>query len=102
MRIKFLVYLLYDWQEIRLSSQLISDFSYESSAMTIDGAFSTAWLRNLQKPTGSFVLCQEIGSGSSTSVSQFIAQPTSIPGSVLQVLGSSYILRATAWELYGR
>ncbi|WVY90510.1 hypothetical protein V8G54_036024 [Vigna mungo] len=89
-------------KEIRLSSQLISDFSYESSAMTIDGAFSTAWLRNLQKPTGSIVLCQEIGSGSSTSVSQFIAQPTSIPGSVLQVLGSSYILRATAWELYGR
>ncbi|XP_047148692.1 anaphase-promoting complex subunit 5 isoform X2 [Vigna umbellata] len=88
-------------KEIRLSSQLISDFSYESSAMTIDGAFSTAWLRNLQKPTGSFVLSQEIGSGSSTSASQFIAQPTSIPGSVLQVLGSSYILRATAWELYG-
>jgi len=93
---------LYVWQEIRLSSQLISDFSYESSAMTIDGAFSTAWLRNLQKPTGSPVFCQEIGSGSSSNVSQFIAQPTSIPGSVLQVLGSSYILRATAWELYGR
>ncbi|XP_027941520.1 anaphase-promoting complex subunit 5 [Vigna unguiculata] len=88
-------------KEIRLSSQLISDFSYESSAMTIDGAFSTAWLRNLQKPTGSLVLCQEIGSGSSSNVSQFIAQPTSIPGSVLQILGSSYILRATAWELYG-
>jgi len=102
MIIKFLVYLLYEWQEIRLSSQLISDFSYESSAMTIDGAFSTAWLRNLQKPTGSLVLCQEIGSGSSSNVSQFIAQPTSIPGSVLQILGSSYILRATAWELYGR
>ncbi|KAK7372815.1 hypothetical protein VNO80_06203 [Phaseolus coccineus] len=88
-------------KEIRLSSQLISDFSYESSAMTIDGAFSTAWLRNLQKPTGSPVFCQEIGSGSNSNVSQFIAQPTSIPGSVLQVLGSSYILRATAWELYG-
>ncbi|RDX99377.1 Anaphase-promoting complex subunit 5 [Mucuna pruriens] len=87
-------------QELRLSSHLISDFSYESSAMTIDGAFSTAWLRNLQKPTGSLVLCQENGSGSSSNVSQFIAQPTSIPGSVLQVLGSSYILRATAWELY--
>ncbi|TKY57197.1 Anaphase-promoting complex subunit 5 [Spatholobus suberectus] len=88
-------------KELRLSSHLISDFSYESSAMTIDGAFSTAWLRNLQKPTGSLVLCQENGSGNSSNVSQFIAQPTSIPGSVLQVLGSSYILRATAWELYG-
>ncbi|XP_068473215.1 anaphase-promoting complex subunit 5-like isoform X2 [Phaseolus vulgaris] len=70
-------------KEIRLSSQLISDFSYESSAMTIDGAFSTAWLMNLQKPTGSPVFCQEIGSRSSSNVSQFIAQPTSIPGSVL-------------------
>ncbi|KAK7385926.1 hypothetical protein VNO78_31903 [Psophocarpus tetragonolobus] len=88
-------------KEIRLSSHLISDFSYESSAMTIDGAFSTAWLRNLQKPTGSLVLCPDNGSGNCSNVSQFTAQPTSIPGSVLQVLGSSYILRATAWELYG-
>ncbi|XP_061342818.1 anaphase-promoting complex subunit 5 isoform X2 [Gastrolobium bilobum] len=88
-------------KELRLSSHLISDFSSESSAMTIDGAFSTAWLRNLQKPMGSLVLCQENGSGSSSNVSQFCAQPTSIPGSVLQVLGSSYILRATTWELYG-
>lgn len=70
--------------------------------MTIDGAFSTTWLRNLQKPRGSLILCQENGSGNSSNVSQFCAQPTSIPGSVLQVLGSSYILRATAWELYGR
>ncbi|KAK7276743.1 hypothetical protein RIF29_17889 [Crotalaria pallida] len=88
-------------KELRLSSHLISDFSSESSAMLIDGAFSTVWLRNLQKPTGSLVLCQENGSGSNFNVSQFCAQPTSIPGSVLQVLGSSYILRATAWELYG-
>lgn len=85
-----------------MSSHLISDFSSESSAMTIDGAFSTAWLRNLQKPMGSLVLCQESGSGNSSNVPQFCAQPTSIPGSVLQILGSSYILRATAWELYGR
>ncbi|KAK7320428.1 hypothetical protein VNO77_29885 [Canavalia gladiata] len=88
-------------KELRLSSHLISYFSSESSAMTIDGAFSTAWLRNLQKPMGSLFLCQENGSGNSSNVSQFTAQPTSIPGSVLQVLGLSYILRATAWELYG-
>ncbi|XP_058743011.1 anaphase-promoting complex subunit 5 [Vicia villosa] len=88
-------------KELRLSSHLISDFSSESSAMTIDGAFSTTWLRDLQKPTGSLVFCQDSGSGSSSNVPQFCAQPTSIPGSVLQVLGSSYILRATAWELYG-
>ncbi|XP_057438930.1 anaphase-promoting complex subunit 5-like [Lotus japonicus] len=88
-------------KELRLSSHLISDFTSESSPMTIDGAFSTAWLRNLQKPVGSPVLCQENGSGNNSNVSQFCAQPTSIPGSVLQVLGSSCILRATAWELYG-
>ncbi|KAL4364485.1 hypothetical protein AHAS_Ahas07G0010800 [Arachis hypogaea] len=88
-------------KELRLSSHLISDFCNESSAMTIDGAFSTAWLRNLPKPTGSLLLCPENGSGSSSNVSQFCAQPTSIPGSVMQVLGSSYLLRATAWELYG-
>lgn len=88
-------------KELRLSSHLISDFSSESSAMTIDGAFSTAWLRNLQKPNGSNIFCQDSGSGNSSNIPQFCAQPTSIPGSVLQVLGSSYILRATAWELYG-
>ncbi|CAJ2634150.1 unnamed protein product [Trifolium pratense] len=88
-------------KELRSSSQLISDFSSESSAMTIDGAFSTTWLRDLQKPTGSLIFCQDSGSGNSSNVPQFCAQPTSIPGSVLQVLGSSYILRATAWELYG-
>ena len=70
--------------------------------MTIDGAFSTAWLKNLQKPMGSVVLSQDNGSGSSSNAYQFCAQPTSIPGSVLQLLGSSYLLRATAWELYGR
>ncbi|KAF7815699.1 anaphase-promoting complex subunit 5 [Senna tora] len=88
-------------KEIRLSSFLISDFSSESSAMTIDGAFSTAWLKNLQKPMGSLILSQENGSSSSSKAFQFCAQQTSVPGSVLQLLGSSYLLRATAWELYG-
>lgn len=87
------------WQEIRLSTHLISDFGSESSAMTVDGALSTAWLKNLQKPIGSLVLSEE--NGPSTSF-QFCAQPTSVPGSVLQLLGSTYLLRATAWELYGR
>lgn len=88
-------------KEIRLSSHLISDFSSESSSMTVDGAFSTAWLKNLQKPMGSLVLSKENGSGDSSNIFQFCAQPTSVPGSVLQLLGSSYLLRATAWELYG-
>ncbi|KAK4275586.1 hypothetical protein QN277_018642 [Acacia crassicarpa] len=88
-------------KEIRLSYHLISDFGSEGSAMTVDGAFSTAWLKNLQKPMGSLVLSLESGSSNSSNVFQFCAQPTSIPGSVLQLLGSSYLLRATAWELYG-
>ncbi|KAI4308123.1 hypothetical protein L6164_031229 [Bauhinia variegata] len=88
-------------KELRLSSHLISDFNAESSPMIIDGTFSTAWLKDLQKPMGSLVLSQENGSGSTCNIFQFCAQPTSIPGSVLQLLSSSYLLRATAWELYG-
>ncbi|XP_030949192.1 anaphase-promoting complex subunit 5-like [Quercus lobata] len=87
-------------KELRLSSHLISEFSFESSTMTTDGAFSTAWLKNLQKPLGSAILSQENGSGSNENAFQFCVQPSSIPGSVLQLIGSSYLLRATAWELY--
>ncbi|KAK9285753.1 hypothetical protein L1049_024953 [Liquidambar formosana] len=88
-------------KEMRLSSHLISEFSTESSIMITDGAFSTAWLKNLRKPMGSLVLSQENGSGNNSDAFQFCAQPSSIPGSVLQLVGSSYLLRATAWELYG-
>ncbi|KAL0002282.1 hypothetical protein SO802_016063 [Lithocarpus litseifolius] len=88
-------------KELRLSSHLISEFGFESSTMTTDGAFSTAWLKNLQKPLGSAILSQENGSGSCENAFQFCVQPSSIPGSVLQLIGSSYLLRATAWELYG-
>lgn len=88
-------------KELRSSSQLISEFVFESTTLTTDGHFSTAWLKNLQKPMGSQVLSQENGSESSHSSFQFCAQPSSIPGSVMQLVGSSYLLRATAWELYG-
>ncbi|EXB53657.1 hypothetical protein L484_013291 [Morus notabilis] len=88
-------------KELRSSSQLISEFVSESSTLTTDGHFSTAWLKNLQKPVGSQVLSQENGSESNHNSFQFCAQPSSIPGSVLQLVGSSYLLRATAWELYG-
>ncbi|KAJ7965051.1 anaphase-promoting complex subunit 5 [Quillaja saponaria] len=87
-------------KELRLSSHLISDFGSESSAMTIDGAFSTTWLNNLHKPVGSVVLSQEDRSESSSNAFQFCSQPTSIPGPVLQLLGSSYLLHSTAWEIY--
>ncbi|KAH7578445.1 hypothetical protein ACOSQ2_000294 [Xanthoceras sorbifolium] len=87
-------------KELRLGYHLISEFSSESSPMSIDGAFSTAWLKNLQKPMGSLVLSQENVSTGSNAF-QFCVQPSSIPGPVLQLLGSSYLLRATAWETYG-
>ncbi|GMY08993.1 anaphase-promoting complex subunit 5 [Fagus crenata] len=88
-------------KELRQCSHLISEFGFESSTMTTDGAFSTAWLKNLQKPLGSAVLSQENGPGSNNNAFQFCVQPSSIPGSVVQLIGSSYLHRATAWELYG-
>ncbi|CAL5392261.1 unnamed protein product [Camellia sinensis] len=88
-------------KELRLSSHLISDFSTENSSLITDGAFSTAWLKNFQKPMGSLVFSQENGSGSKYDAFHFCAQPNSIPGSVLQLLGSSYLVRAIAWEIYG-
>ncbi|KAJ9707253.1 hypothetical protein PVL29_002305 [Vitis rotundifolia] len=88
-------------KELRLSSHLISEFGTDSSIMITDGAFSTSWLKNLQKPMGSLVLSLENASGANSNAFNFCAQPNSIPGSVLQLLGSSYLLRATAWEIYG-
>ncbi|XP_062105715.1 anaphase-promoting complex subunit 5 [Humulus lupulus] len=88
-------------KELRSSSQLITEFASENTTLTTDGHFSTAWLKNLQKPMGSQVLSQENGSESSNNVFQFCVQPSSIPGSVLQLMGSTYLLRATAWEIYG-
>ncbi|KAL5573105.1 hypothetical protein UlMin_022702 [Ulmus minor] len=88
-------------KELRLSSHLISEFDSETTSLTTDGHFSTAWLKNIQKPLGTLVLSQENGSESNHNAFQFCAQPSSIPGSVLQLVGSSYLLRATAWEIYG-
>ncbi|GAV64519.1 Apc5 domain-containing protein [Cephalotus follicularis] len=88
-------------KELRLSSHLISEFGSENSTTTSDGAFCTSWLKNLQKAMGSLVLSPENGSGNNSNAFQFCAQPCSIPGSVLQLIGSSYLLRATVWETYG-
>ncbi|KAM7497686.1 hypothetical protein LguiA_022100 [Lonicera macranthoides] len=88
-------------KELRSSSHLICEFSTESSTATTDGALSTAWLKNLKKPMGSLVFSQENGSQNPSHSFQFCAQPSSIPGSVQQLVGSSYLVRATAWEMYG-
>ncbi|KAL6570503.1 hypothetical protein OROGR_000053 [Orobanche gracilis] len=90
------------YKELRLSSHLINEFSDESSVMTADGAFCTSWLKSLgEKPTGSLMFTQENGTRIDADAFQFSAQPSSIPGSVLQLVGSSYLVRAGAWEMYG-
>lgn len=89
-------------QELRLSSHLINEYGDEASLMISDGAFCTQWIKNLKKPKGSVVFSQENECRSNTDAFQFCGQPCSIPRSVLQLLGSSYLFRATAWEVYGR
>ncbi|KAK6782537.1 hypothetical protein RDI58_020333 [Solanum bulbocastanum] len=88
-------------KELRLSSHLINEYGDEASLMISDGDFCTQWIKNLKKPKGSVVFSQENECRSNTDAFQFCGQPCSIPGSVLQLLGSSYLFRATAWEVYG-
>ncbi|KAL5731513.1 hypothetical protein ACHQM5_004234 [Ranunculus cassubicifolius] len=88
------------FKELRISSYLLSEFGSDGAAV-IDGAFSTAWLKDLRKPMASSVFLQENQSGTGCESFQFGGKPSPIPGSVLQLSGSSYLLRATAWELYG-
>ncbi|CAI0544075.1 unnamed protein product [Linum tenue] len=88
-------------KELRSCLHLVSEYGSESPTMTIEGAFSTAWLNNLRRPMGASVLSLDNGVGESSNAFQFCAQPSSIPRSVLQLVGSSYLVRATAWEIYG-
>ncbi|KAG8387149.1 hypothetical protein BUALT_Bualt03G0223200 [Buddleja alternifolia] len=89
------------YKELWLSSHLISEFGDESSIMATDGAFCSAWLKSLKKPLGSLIFTQENETRSNSDVFQFFAQPNSIPGSILQLSGSSYLVRAASWEMYG-
>ncbi|XP_009777736.1 anaphase-promoting complex subunit 5 [Nicotiana sylvestris] len=88
-------------KELRLSSHLINEYGDEASLMISDGAFCTQWIKNLKKPKCSVIFSHENECRSNTDALQFCGQPCSIPGSVLQLLGSSYLFRATAWEVYG-
>lgn len=88
-------------KELRLCSHLISEFGSESSTMTTDGVFSTTWLNNLPKSMDSPLLPQENGHRNNCDAHRFFTQLSSVPKSVLQLLGSSYIMRSTAWEMYG-
>lgn len=96
-------------KQLRLSLRLISEFDSEGPLMMTEGASSTAWLKDMQKPMGSLIfrvehasdnIFEENLSGTSEAF-HFCAQPSSIPGSILQLMGASYLLRATSWEIYG-
>lgn len=88
-------------QELRLSSHVVSEFSNEGSAVSRDGDLATAWLKNPHKPLGPILINSRNGSEYDHNTFDFCAQPSSIPKSVLQQLGSSFLLRTTAWEMYG-
>ncbi|KAD4586371.1 hypothetical protein E3N88_23972 [Mikania micrantha] len=88
-------------KNLRLCSQLIHQFDTESSIVTIDGALSTSWLKNQRKPTTTLIFPQENGSESHCDTFYSWLQSSSVPGSVLQLVGSSYLVHVTSWELYG-
>jgi len=90
------------FQKLRLSSHLIHQFDNESSIVTVDGALSTSWLKNQRKPTTTLVFPPESGPESNCDTLYSWLQSSSVPGSVLQLVGSSYLVRVTSWELYGR
>ncbi|WOL15363.1 anaphase-promoting complex subunit 5 isoform X2 [Canna indica] len=92
-------------KELRLSSRVLSEFGADELLQLNDtGAFSTSWLKNLS--TGANPWSTKLQKSRSLSVNDydtfhFHAQPSPIPGSVLQLAGESYLLRATSWEHYG-
>ncbi|KAF8655786.1 hypothetical protein HU200_060947 [Digitaria exilis] len=91
-------------KNLRLSSRVLSDFGTDAlSTSSENGSFSTSWLRNLATASDS----RRSGSMRSTKLHNdfdnfhYLGQPSPIPSPVLQLAGSSYLLRATAWEHYG-
>lgn len=88
-------------KDLRLSCHVITACSSENSIVSAEGAFSTEWLKNLQTPLCPLVLNVENRYPGDRNALQFCAQPCSIPGTLLQLVGSSCLLRATAWEIYG-
>lgn len=94
------------FQELRLSSHVLSEFGADGLLQLNDtGAFSTSWLKNVSAVGNPWL--KKLQKPRSLSVNdydtfQFYAQPNPMPGSVLQLAGASYLLRATSWEHYGR
>ncbi|THU48371.1 hypothetical protein C4D60_Mb09t25520 [Musa balbisiana] len=92
-------------RELRLSSRVLSEFGGDGLLQLNDtGAFSTSWLKNLSVVGNPWL--KKLQKPRNLSVNdydtfQFYAQPNPMPGSVLQLAGASYLLRATSWEHYG-
>uniref|UniRef100_A0A0D9Y1J5 Anaphase-promoting complex subunit 5 n=1 Tax=Leersia perrieri TaxID=77586 RepID=A0A0D9Y1J5_9ORYZ len=90
-------------KNLRLSSRVLTDFGTDGSSND-NGSFSTSWLRNLSAASNSW--CSRSTKSRKLLTNDFEnfhfhAQPSPIPASVLQLAGSAYLLRATAWEHYG-
>ncbi|KAG8092857.1 hypothetical protein GUJ93_ZPchr0012g21772 [Zizania palustris] len=92
-------------KNLRLSSHVLTDFGVDGlSASSDNGSFSTSWLRNLSAASNSW--CSSSTKSRKVLTNDFDnfhfhAQPSPIPAAVLQLAGSAYLLRATAWEHYG-
>ena len=92
-------------QNLRLSTRVLTDFGTDALSTSNDnGSFSTSWLRNLSAASDSW----HSSSMKSTKLHNdfdnfyYLAKPSPVPAPVLQLAGSGYLLRATAWEHYGR
>ncbi|TVU48911.1 hypothetical protein EJB05_00195, partial [Eragrostis curvula] len=92
-------------KNLRLSSRVLTDFGTDVLSTSNDnGSFSTSWLRNLSAASNSW--CSSSTKSRKLQKNDFDnfyyhAQPSPIPAPVLQLAGSTYLLRATAWEHYG-
>ncbi|KAG2622320.1 hypothetical protein PVAP13_3NG270500 [Panicum virgatum] len=91
-------------KNLRLSTRVLTDFGTDALSTSNDnGSFSTSWLRNLSAASDSW----HSSSMKSTKLHNdfdnfhYHAQPSPVPAPVLQLAGSGYLLRATAWEHYG-
>ncbi|PKA57022.1 Anaphase-promoting complex subunit 5 [Apostasia shenzhenica] len=92
-------------KELRLSSYVLGEFGSDGLLQTNDdGAFSTSWIKNLSSSSISwFENTKHVRSSVANDFDlfHFDAQPNPVPRSALQLAGSSYLMRATSWELYG-
>nr|CAD1841462.1 unnamed protein product [Ananas comosus var. bracteatus] len=92
-------------KELRLSSHVLTEFGSDGLSLLSDnGVFSTSWTKNLAAVNNLWLadaIKSKCSSVNDFDIFQFLAQPSPVPRSVLQLAGSSYLLRATAWEHYG-